>query len=141
MQSLDDHANLPSPILDLIGTTHEFEIKSHTYYEYGKFESFTCWAVDSPHPSIETESSSTIDNETVGPVASSKTLTPSPSVVTPSKPDRHGFVIFRVDPEDSDVDDELMPLAAGQYIGSINANSKPNAPSDSSFKRFLKSTP
>ncbi|GKC50546.1 ATP-dependent DNA helicase PIF1-like protein [Tanacetum coccineum] len=39
----DDESSLPTAIRNLIRTTHVLEIKSHTYYEYGTFESFTCW--------------------------------------------------------------------------------------------------
>ncbi|GJW24304.1 hypothetical protein Tco_0038115 [Tanacetum coccineum] len=42
----DDESSLPTAIRNLIGTTHVLEIKSHTYYEYGTFESFTCWKVN-----------------------------------------------------------------------------------------------
>ncbi|GJZ07317.1 hypothetical protein Tco_0541110 [Tanacetum coccineum] len=44
--SADDYVSLPPAILNLIGTTHVMEIKSHTYYEYGTFESFTCWQIN-----------------------------------------------------------------------------------------------
>lgn len=86
LQGLDEHANLPSPIADLIGTTHVFEIKTHTYYEYGTFESFTCWTVDPHNLSVETTSSSTVDNETAVAVSSSKPRSQSPTLTTPSKP-------------------------------------------------------
>nr|GEU39852.1 ATP-dependent DNA helicase PIF1-like [Tanacetum cinerariifolium] len=42
----DDESSLPTTIRNLIGTTHVLEIKSHTYYEYGTFESFTCWKIN-----------------------------------------------------------------------------------------------
>ena len=87
MQGLDDHENLPSPIADLIGTTHVFEIRSQTYYEYGTFESFTCWTVDPHNPTIETTSSSTVDNKTDVAGSSSKPVSQSPSLITPSKPE------------------------------------------------------
>nr|GEU84132.1 AT hook motif-containing protein, putative, expressed [Tanacetum cinerariifolium] len=41
----DDHMGLPLAISNLIGTTHVMEIKSQSYYEYGTFESFTCWQI------------------------------------------------------------------------------------------------
>nr|GEY30022.1 hypothetical protein [Tanacetum cinerariifolium] len=37
-----DHAGLPLALANIIGTTHTLEMKSHTYYEHGTFESFTC---------------------------------------------------------------------------------------------------
>nr|GFA16737.1 hypothetical protein [Tanacetum cinerariifolium] len=36
-----DHAGLPLALTNIIGTTHTLEMKSHTYYEHGSFESFT----------------------------------------------------------------------------------------------------
>ncbi|GJR90543.1 zinc finger MYM-type protein 1-like protein [Tanacetum coccineum] len=39
-ESSDDHESLPPAIANLFGTTHILEIKYHTYYEYGNFESF-----------------------------------------------------------------------------------------------------
>ncbi|GKB16121.1 retrovirus-related pol polyprotein from transposon TNT 1-94, partial [Tanacetum coccineum] len=42
----NDHESLPAAIAAVIGTTHVLEIKSHTYYEYGNFESFTCWMIN-----------------------------------------------------------------------------------------------
>nr|GEV34349.1 hypothetical protein [Tanacetum cinerariifolium] len=44
-ESLEDHLNLPPSLSNLIGTSHVMEIKSHTYYEYGTFKSFTCWKI------------------------------------------------------------------------------------------------
>nr|GFC11294.1 hypothetical protein [Tanacetum cinerariifolium] len=44
-ESLEYHLNLPPALSNLIGTAHVMEIKSHTYYEYGTFESFTCWQI------------------------------------------------------------------------------------------------
>nr|GEU92110.1 hypothetical protein [Tanacetum cinerariifolium] len=36
-----DHAGLPLALANIIDTTHTLEMKSHTYYEHGVFESFT----------------------------------------------------------------------------------------------------
>nr|GEU74548.1 hypothetical protein [Tanacetum cinerariifolium] len=44
-ESLEDHLNLPPSLSNLIGTSHVMEIKSHTYYKYGTFKSFTCWQI------------------------------------------------------------------------------------------------
>lgn len=41
----DDTPALSATLTDLHGTRHLFEIKSHTYYNYGEFESFTCTGV------------------------------------------------------------------------------------------------
>ncbi|GJU19514.1 hypothetical protein Tco_1152856 [Tanacetum coccineum] len=40
-ESSKDHLSLPPALSNLIGTAHVMEIESHTYYEYGTFESFT----------------------------------------------------------------------------------------------------
>ncbi|GJV48581.1 replication protein A 70 kDa DNA-binding subunit C-like protein [Tanacetum coccineum] len=50
-ESADDHVGLPPAISNLIGTTHVMEIKSQSYYEYGMFESFTCWQLNPEEPS------------------------------------------------------------------------------------------
>ncbi|KAJ0493800.1 putative nucleic acid-binding, replication factor A [Helianthus annuus] len=39
---------LPSALEALIGTKHTFEIKSHTYYRYGEYESFNCAKIVDP---------------------------------------------------------------------------------------------
>ncbi|KAJ0548059.1 putative nucleic acid-binding, replication factor A [Helianthus annuus] len=39
---------LPSALEALIGTKHTFEIKSHTYYRYGEYESFNCVKIVGP---------------------------------------------------------------------------------------------
>nr|GFB76218.1 hypothetical protein [Tanacetum cinerariifolium] len=44
-ESSEDHLNLSPALSNLIGTAHVMEIKSHTYYEYGTYESFTCWQI------------------------------------------------------------------------------------------------
>ncbi|KAL6547461.1 hypothetical protein OROMI_023182 [Orobanche minor] len=41
----DDAPMLPHALMNLYNTKHLFEIKSHTYYNYGEFESFTCTKV------------------------------------------------------------------------------------------------
>nr|GFA94685.1 hypothetical protein [Tanacetum cinerariifolium] len=46
-ESAKDHLSLLPALSNLIGIVHVMEIKSHTYYEYGTFESFTCWQI---HP-------------------------------------------------------------------------------------------
>ncbi|GKA94122.1 ribonuclease H-like domain-containing protein, partial [Tanacetum coccineum] len=46
--SAHDHVSLPPAISNVIGITQIMEIKSHNYYEYGTFESFTCWLVHAP---------------------------------------------------------------------------------------------
>ncbi|GJR06426.1 DNA helicase PIF1, ATP-dependent [Tanacetum coccineum] len=53
----EDNSGLPTAIRNLIGTTHVMELKSHTYYEYGSCESFTCWKIN-PADLVDDEASS-----------------------------------------------------------------------------------
>nr|GEW96603.1 hypothetical protein [Tanacetum cinerariifolium] len=53
----EDELNLPVAISNLIGTDHVLEIKLHTYYEYGSFESYNCWKII-PNASAEDGASS-----------------------------------------------------------------------------------
>ncbi|GJV26381.1 nucleic acid-binding, OB-fold protein [Tanacetum coccineum] len=57
----DGHVSLPPAISNLIGTTHVMEIKSHSYYEYGSFESFTCWQINMTEGGEDSVTSSTLD--------------------------------------------------------------------------------
>ncbi|GJS13239.1 replication protein A 70 kDa DNA-binding subunit C-like protein [Tanacetum coccineum] len=56
----DDESSLPTAIRNLIGTSHVLEIKSHTYYEYGTFESFTLWKVNPSEMVADGASSSSV---------------------------------------------------------------------------------
>nr|GEW47243.1 hypothetical protein [Tanacetum cinerariifolium] len=47
--------------------TYVFELKSHTYYEYGTFESFTCWKINPTAIMEEVASSTTVDEDTENP--------------------------------------------------------------------------
>nr|GFA45377.1 hypothetical protein [Tanacetum cinerariifolium] len=40
-----DYVGLLRDLTNIIGTTQTMEIKTHTYYEHGTFESFTCWRI------------------------------------------------------------------------------------------------
>lgn len=135
----DDHANLPSPISDLIGTTHMFEIKSHTYYEYGTFESFTCWEVDPHNTSAEPTSAITVDNETAVTCSSSKSPARSPTLTTPSKPveDRKRK---RVVVDDSTTEHVLLPVNDVQGDASDIASNTTSSTSSPPFKRLIKTS-
>ncbi|GJV25872.1 ATP-dependent DNA helicase PIF1-like protein [Tanacetum coccineum] len=41
----EEHSGLPITLANIVGTSHTLELKSHTYYEHGNYESFTCWRV------------------------------------------------------------------------------------------------
>nr|GEX06155.1 hypothetical protein [Tanacetum cinerariifolium] len=82
----DDELNLPTAIRNLIGTTHVLEIKSHTYYEYGTFESFTCWKINPIKMVDEGAPSSSQPLSADNPTPAMQRLSRRPSVCTPSKP-------------------------------------------------------
>nr|GEW31126.1 54S ribosomal protein L19, mitochondrial [Tanacetum cinerariifolium] len=98
----EDDSGFPTAIRNLIGTTHVMELKSHTYYEYGSYESFTCWKINSADLVADEASSSnqliTIDDSE----PSFKSLARQPSVCTPSKPNKE-----KRKKEDSDTDEVL----------------------------------
>ncbi|GKA23020.1 DNA helicase PIF1, ATP-dependent [Tanacetum coccineum] len=80
-----DGLNLPLAIRNLIGTTHVLEIKSHTYYEYGTFESFNCWKINPGETAADDASSSTPVATANDVVLSEKIVTNPPTVCTPLK--------------------------------------------------------
>ncbi|GJZ77327.1 DNA helicase PIF1, ATP-dependent [Tanacetum coccineum] len=100
----DDNLNLPLAIRNLIVTTHVLEIKSHTYYEYGTFESFNCWKINPDETAKDDASSSTPAVTTNDAELSKKIVTKPPTVCTPLKPNEErkqkGDEL-----EDSDVDE------------------------------------
>nr|GEW97634.1 hypothetical protein [Tanacetum cinerariifolium] len=59
-----DHAGLPLALASIIGTTHTLEMKSHTYYEHGTFESFMCWRI-APKEVVDVDSESSNMNTSV----------------------------------------------------------------------------
>ncbi|KAL6571824.1 hypothetical protein OROHE_002693 [Orobanche hederae] len=99
--SSDNHSSLPPAIANTIGTTHVLELKSHTYYEYGSYESFTCWKINLAHE-VE-ECSSTVGAAPAIQAPSLKRLSKNPSVSTPLKP-TEGKKNKRVVIEDSDTE-------------------------------------
>ncbi|GJT95732.1 putative reverse transcriptase domain-containing protein [Tanacetum coccineum] len=84
-KSVDDDSGLPPAIINLIGTTQVLELKSHTYYKYGTFKSFTCWKVNPSALIEEGTSSSIVDAIAANPSLSFKRLSKPPSMSTPSK--------------------------------------------------------
>nr|GEZ28703.1 hypothetical protein [Tanacetum cinerariifolium] len=81
-----DHAGLPLALAKIIGTTHTLEMKSHTYYEHGTFESFTCWRIASEEVvDVDSESRNMNTSAEVN-ITKVKRLATKPFVTTPSKP-------------------------------------------------------
>ncbi|GJR76763.1 ATP-dependent DNA helicase PIF1-like protein [Tanacetum coccineum] len=44
-QDKESHSPLPNALANIVGTTHNLELKAHTYYEHDTYESFTCWKI------------------------------------------------------------------------------------------------
>ncbi|GKD71302.1 nucleic acid-binding, OB-fold protein [Tanacetum coccineum] len=85
-ESADGHVSLPPAISNFIGTTHVMEIKSHSYYGYGSFESFTCWQINPTEGGEDSVGSSSLDAVADVQTPKLKRLVRAPSVATPSKP-------------------------------------------------------
>lgn len=83
--------NLPSAIYALIGTSHIFELKSHTYFEHGTYESFTCWKITQPYGALTCSSilqAETASSGSASPLMkklSKKSLSKDPTLSTPLK--------------------------------------------------------
>ncbi|GJT60042.1 reverse transcriptase domain-containing protein [Tanacetum coccineum] len=104
-ESSKDHLSLPPALSNLIGTAHVMEIESHTYYEYGTFESFTCWQILPSEGIEESVGSSNLDDITLQPsVKRLKSIVRDPSIVTLSKPVEE-IKNPRMDVEDSESED------------------------------------
>ncbi|GJU71919.1 DNA helicase PIF1, ATP-dependent [Tanacetum coccineum] len=107
-ESTDDDSGLPTAITNLICMTHMLELKSHTYYEYGTFESFTYWKINPSSPIDEGAGSSTVDVIADNPSPSFKRLSKPPSMSTPSKGAEENKK-KRSELEDSDTDEVCGP--------------------------------
>ncbi|GKA07139.1 DNA helicase PIF1, ATP-dependent [Tanacetum coccineum] len=106
----DPDSNLPTAIRNLVGTTHVLEIKSHTYYKYGSFESFTCWKIN-PSDLVDDATSSSIPTLTADEASPSfKRLAKNPTVKTPSKPNEEKKKRGKLELEDSDGDEACPTL-------------------------------
>nr|GFB35007.1 hypothetical protein [Tanacetum cinerariifolium] len=83
--SSKDHLSLSPALSNLIGTAHVMEIKSHTYYEYVTFESFTCWQILPSEGIEDSMGSSNLDDYLDNQPQKLKRIVQDPSIVTPSK--------------------------------------------------------
>nr|XP_043629734.1 uncharacterized protein LOC122601020 [Erigeron canadensis] len=84
-EKLDDSGDsyvMPPVLQQLIGTSHIFEIKSHTYYQVADYESFNCSQVVAElyEPAIKKEDKKSISsgNESVGSTLAKSNVTQSP---------------------------------------------------------------
>ncbi|KAL6552733.1 hypothetical protein OROHE_008097 [Orobanche hederae] len=59
-EGVEDQSALPQALLNIIRTSHTFELKSHTFFEHGNYESFTCWHICEPISVCESTCSSTV---------------------------------------------------------------------------------
>ncbi|KAL6549374.1 hypothetical protein OROHE_008491 [Orobanche hederae] len=82
----EDQPTLPHALSNIIGTSQMLELKSHTYYEHGQYESFTCWNICAAEPVNESTCSGSVTASTDAGRRVLKRLSSAPSVSTPSKP-------------------------------------------------------
>ncbi|GKB85837.1 ATP-dependent DNA helicase PIF1-like protein [Tanacetum coccineum] len=98
-QDEEDHSGLPTALANIVGTSHTLELKSHTYYEHGSYERFTCWKVVTGEDGEGGASSGMTAANEASKASVLKRMSKTPSVVTPSKP---GGL------EDSDTEESLV---------------------------------
>ena len=88
---VNEGLNLPSAISALIGTSHIFELKSHTFFEHCTYESFTCWKITQPSGALTCSSTlqpQTASSGSASPLMkklSTKSLSKDPTLSTPLK--------------------------------------------------------
>nr|GEW54813.1 hypothetical protein [Tanacetum cinerariifolium] len=101
MQDEEDHSGLPITLANIVGITHTLELKYHTYFEHGNYESFTCWnivTIKDGEGEEEGTSSGTVATNKASKVSMPKRVSKTPMIDTPSKP--------RV--EDSDAEESFI---------------------------------
>ncbi|GJR00048.1 reverse transcriptase domain-containing protein [Tanacetum coccineum] len=81
-----DYVGLPRSLANTISTTQMLEIKSHTYYEHGTFESFTCWRIAPKEVVEEDAGSSNVNASAEVNIKEFQRLAMKSSVATPLKP-------------------------------------------------------
>ncbi|GJU10382.1 replication protein A 70 kDa DNA-binding subunit C-like protein [Tanacetum coccineum] len=117
-EGIEDDSELPTPIRNIIGTSHTMEIKSHTYYEHPTYESFNCWRLNPTELANEGTTSNDQLIRADAPESSFKRLTKHPTMSTPSKPNET-MSKKRSELDDSDTDD-----ASTSVVGSHDMNAK-----------------
>nr|GEU66073.1 hypothetical protein [Tanacetum cinerariifolium] len=103
-KSLEDYLNLPPALSNLIGTASVMEIKSHTFYKYGTFESFTCWQILLSEGIDDSVGSNNLDDYADNQPQKMKRIVQDPSIFTLSKPVEERKK-SRMDVEDSETED------------------------------------
>ncbi|GJQ97093.1 ATP-dependent DNA helicase PIF1-like protein [Tanacetum coccineum] len=81
----DHHSPLPQALANIMGTSHTLDFKSHTYYEYNTYESFTCWRIVTAEGMDESGGSNMAGGSRASKTPKFKRLLRHPSVTTPSK--------------------------------------------------------
>ncbi|KAL6511289.1 hypothetical protein OROHE_020513 [Orobanche hederae] len=84
-EGVEDQSALPQALLNIIGTSHTFELKSHTFFENGNYESFTCSHICEPISVGESTGSSTLSALADAGKPKMKRLIKAPTLCTPSK--------------------------------------------------------
>ncbi|GKD88823.1 hypothetical protein Tco_1364330 [Tanacetum coccineum] len=97
----EDHSGLPTALANIVGTTHTLELKSHTYFKHGNYESFTCWKVVTAEDGEGGASSGTVAANEASKAFMLKRVSKTPSVATPSKSGEEGV-------EDSDAEESFV---------------------------------
>lgn len=77
---------LPTALTNLYNTKHVFEVRSHTYYNCGDFESFTCTGVFPINDSTISDNDDTPEGSSSDLKPGLKRLVRGPKLTTPSKP-------------------------------------------------------
>ncbi|GJR39333.1 ATP-dependent DNA helicase PIF1-like protein [Tanacetum coccineum] len=93
-------SGLPPALANIVGTSHTLELKSHTYFEHGNCESFTCWKVVEEEDVVETGSSGTVAATADPKAPVLKSLVATPSITTPSKPEESSVANSKAKGED-----------------------------------------
>ncbi|KAL6558413.1 hypothetical protein OROMI_018763 [Orobanche minor] len=92
-EAADDAPVLHHALINLFNTKHMFEVKSHTYYNYGEFESFTCstifptptYAISDLHEIGKASDECALDDNDNIHKSPMKRLVRGPKLCTPSK--------------------------------------------------------
>ncbi|GKC31866.1 ATP-dependent DNA helicase PIF1-like protein [Tanacetum coccineum] len=131
-QQGDNHSPLPQALANIVGTTHTLELKSHTYYEYNTYESFTCWRIVTAKGMDESGGSSLAGGSRAFETPEFKRLLRHLSVTTPSKVNeakkqkRHtsGVGVFRIQENTKGVFWMTMPPARERQSCSFSDTAK-----------------
>ncbi|XP_021974575.1 uncharacterized protein LOC110869644 [Helianthus annuus] len=107
---------LPSALESLIGTKHTFEIKSHTYYRYGEYESFNCAKIVGPGLD-DTDGNSKCVTSDLGALPSDS---PKRGSSLPPPTPGSGRKLRKLYLEESDDDDEGVSVDPAHVTGVVD---------------------